>query len=138
MRGPRRPAETLGLARLDTRAPVTVGWPMTIEGGGVTMRHGLWACVVLAALLAAAPAFAFQVKSAATDGDGTAKFTNPENLSDRTANDPSGGNGRTLHFGSTTVTVGTGNGATSSGMAPALQERLMLGPYAVGTGAQLR
>jgi len=101
------------------------------------MRHGLWACVALAAAVTAAPCLAFQVTSVPTNADRNAKFTDPDNLTDSMANDLSGGTGGTLHFGSTSVTMGVSNGAGSSGLSPALQQRLMLGPNAVGTGAQL-
>jgi hypothetical protein len=91
--------------------------------------------MALAALMASAPAFAFQVKSVPDNSSAAAKFTDPDDLTDRMASDLSGGRGTTLHFGSTSVTAG--GGGTSTGLSPALQERLMLGPDGSRMGAGL-
>lgn len=105
------------------------------------MRHGFLVSVALAALVATAPAsLAFELQGVPTTSDGSAKITDPGNLTD---NVPGKSDETALHFGNTTLRFSGGNGSrafgsSSSGMSPALQERLMLGPYAVGSTAQLR
>lgn len=108
------------------------------------MRHGFLFSAALVALAATAPvSFAFQVQTAPTNSDGSAKFTDPDNLTDSMANSLSGNsNASTMHFGSTSLRFSGGNGSngygsSGSSLSPALQERLMIGPYSGGSSAQL-
>jgi hypothetical protein len=108
------------------------------------MRYGFLFSVALVALVTTGPvSFAFQLQTVQTNPDGTAKFTSPGNLTDSMADSLSGkSDGTTMHFGSTTLRFSGGNGSSAygssaSGMSPALQERLMIRPYAVGNSAQL-
>lgn len=98
------------------------------------MRQGLLISAMLAALVAMAPAsFAFEFKSAPANSDGSAQFSDPDNLTDGMARDLSqGGSGTSFHIGSSTLNFSGGAGSNSYSMSPALQERLMLGPNAVG------
>ena len=98
------------------------------------MRQGLLISAVLAALVAMAPAsFAFEFKSPPSNSDGSAQFSDPDNLTDGMASDLSqGGSGKSFHIGNSTLNFSGGGGSESYGMSPALQERLMLGPNAIG------
>lgn len=98
------------------------------------MRQGLLISAMLAAFVAMTPAsFAFEFKSAPSNSDGSAKFSNPDNLTDGMARDLSqGGSGTSFHIGNSTLNFSGGAGSESYGMSPALQERLMLGPNAAG------
>ena len=117
------------------------------------MRHGFLVAVALAALVANAPvSFAFELQTLQTNPDGSAKITGPSNFTDGTTGNVPGQSGdNALHFGNTTLRFGgsSGSGAFgsgafgsdafgsgNSGMSPALQQRLMLGPYAVGGAGQ--
>ncbi len=96
---------------------------------GVPMRQALMASLALV-VLAAAPAAAFQIKSATANPDGTPNLTPSGHLTEAPPPAPSGASGRSLHFGNTTMTFGSTAGSDSYDMSPALRERLMLGPYA--------
>ena len=108
------------------------------------MRHLLLASTALVALAWAPASFAFEIQTVKTNPDGSIDLTVPKNLTDNTAPGLTGGaSDGALHFGNATVTLRGGNdangfGARVSGMSPALQERLMIGPYAAGGTARLR
>ena len=98
------------------------------------MRIGIVISAAAAFLFAASPlALAFQVQTAPTNTDGSAKFSDPDDVADGIAAHLAGNGGASssaLQFGGTTLSVG---GTDSHGLSPALQERLM-GGYG-GAGA---
>ena len=109
------------------------------------MGRGVLVAVALAALMATAPvSFAFQLQTVPADSGGAAKLADPDNLTGTSTDGRSGtSGGTTMRFGSTTLRFSGGSGfggygSSGSGMSPALQDRLMIGPYAVGGTAQPR
>ena len=96
------------------------------------MRIG-FLTLAAAGLLFAAPAIAFQLQTAPTNANGSAKFSDPDDVADSMAAHLAGdasASGSSLHFGGSRLSIG---GRDAQGLSPALQERLMGSYGAPGT-----
>lgn len=94
------------------------------------MRHPAFALTLLAALLAASGAFAFEIQKAPSNPDGSAKFNGPDSTTGAMGPYLTGGSGGSTLFqsGSTSTSMSFSgwNGAANSTMSPALQQQFLM------------
>jgi len=92
------------------------------------MRHSAFILTLLAALLVASGAFAFEIQEAPSNPDGSTRFNDPDGTTDAMASRLTGGGGGATLFqsGSTSMSFSGWNGAANRTMSPALQQQFLM------------